>query len=75
MTEKAESFEVYPMRGHSRGEWWGTLKDIADFEEDAEYWALFGMTHRGNKHCLAEFRTKAEAMSARRDAVERLKRG
>ncbi len=64
MTEKSESFEIHPMRGHSRGAWWGTLKDIVDSEEEAEYWALFGVTHRGNKHCLGEFPTKSAAMSA-----------
>lgn len=64
MTEKSESFEIYPMRGHSRGAWWGTLEDIVESEEDAEYWALFGVTHRGNKHCLGEFPTKSAAISA-----------
>ena len=64
MTEKSESFEIHPMRGHSRGAWWGTLEDIVDSDEEAEYWALFGVTHRGNKHCLGEFPTKSAAMSA-----------
>ncbi len=64
MTEKSESFEIHPMRGHSRGEWYGTLDDIVDSDEEAEYWALFGVTHRGNKHCLGEFPTKSAAMSA-----------
>ena len=64
MTEKSESFEIHPMRGHSRGAWWGTLEDIVESEEEAEYWALFGVTHRGNKHCLGEFPTKSAAMSA-----------
>lgn len=65
MAEKIESVDVYPMRGHSRGEWYGTLEDIVDSEEEAEYWALFGVTHRGNKHCLGEFATKLAAMSAK----------
>jgi hypothetical protein len=52
------------MRGHSRGAWWGTLEDIVDSEEEAEYWAVFGVTHRGNKHCLGEFQTKLAALSA-----------
>ncbi len=64
MTEKSESFEIHPMRGHSRGKWWGTLEDIVDSEEEAEYWALFGVTHRGNRHCLGEFPAKSAAMSA-----------
>jgi hypothetical protein len=55
MTEKSLSFEVHPMRGHSRGEWYGTLEDVVENEGDADYWAVFGVTHRGNKHCLAEF--------------------
>jgi len=56
------------MRGHSRGEWWGTLDDVVDSEEDAEYWAIFGVTHRGNKHCLGEFPSKSAAMAARHGA-------
>jgi hypothetical protein len=52
------------MRGHSRGAWWGTLEDIVDSEAEAEYWAVFGVTHRGNKHCLGEFQTKSAAVSA-----------
>ena len=71
MTEKALKFEVHPMRGHTHGEWYGTLEDIADREDDARYWALFGVTARGNKHCLAEFSTKADAEAAKRDAVDR----
>ena len=63
MTEKSESFEIHPMRGHSRSGWWGTLEDIVESEEEAEYWAVFGVTHRGNKHCLGEFPTKTAAMS------------
>lgn len=66
MTEKAVSFEVHPMRGHSHGEWYGALENIVDQDSDAEYWALFGITVRGNKHCLAEFRTKIEAEDAKR---------
>lgn len=64
MTEKIESMEVYPMRGHSRGEWYCSLDDIATSENDAEYWAIFGITHRGNKHCLGEFPTKSAAQAA-----------
>ena len=65
VTEKTEYIEIYPRRGHSRGEWYGTFEDIVDSEEEAEYWALFGVTHRGNKHCLGEFPTKSVAMSAK----------
>lgn len=54
------------MRGHSRGEWYCSLDDIAPSESDAEYWAIFGVTHRGNKHCLGEFPTKSAAESAAR---------
>ena len=64
MTEKIESMEIHPMRGHSRGEWYCSLDDIAPSEEDAEYWAIFGVTHRGNKHCLGEFPTKSAAETA-----------
>jgi hypothetical protein len=64
MTEKIESMEIHPMRGHSRGEWYCSLDDIAPSEEEAEYWAIFGVTHRGNKHCLGEFLTKAAADTA-----------
>jgi hypothetical protein len=66
MTEKSESFEIHPMRGHSRGEWWGTLGDIVESDDDAEYWAVFGVTHRGNKHCLGEFPSKSAAIAATR---------
>ena len=71
MTEKAVSFEVHPMRGHAHGEWYGAPENIANHEEDAEYWALFGVTIRGNHHCLGEFRTKSEAEAAKRDAIDR----
>jgi hypothetical protein len=64
MTEKSLSFEVHPMRGHSHGEWYGTLDNVVENDEDAEYWAVFGITHRGNKHCLAEYPTKADALAA-----------
>jgi hypothetical protein len=64
MTEKIESMEIHPMRGHSRGEWYCSLDDIAPSEREAEYWAIFGVTHRGNKHCLGEFPTKSAARSA-----------
>lgn len=61
MTEKIESMEVHPMRGHSRGDWYCSLDDVAPSEEKAEYWAVFGITHRGNRHCLGEFPTKHAA--------------
>ena len=64
MTEKIESMEIHPMRGHSRGEWYCSLDDIAPSEEEAEYWAVFGVTHRGNKHCLGEFSTQSAAKAA-----------
>ncbi len=54
------------MRGHSREEWYATLDDIAACDEDAEYWALFGITRRGNTHCLGEFLTKSAAIAAKR---------
>lgn len=53
------------MRGHSRGEWYASMDDIAASEEDAEYWAIFGTTPRGNTHCLGEFPTKSAAMRAK----------
>ena len=52
------------MRGHSRGEWYCSLDDITESESEAEYWAVFGVTHRGNKHCLGEFPTESAAKSA-----------
>ena len=52
------------MRGHSRGEWYCSFDDVATREQDAEYWAVFGVTHRGNKHCLGEFPTRTAAKSA-----------
>jgi hypothetical protein len=64
MTEKIESTEIHPMCGHSRGEWYCSLDDIAPSEREAEYWAVFGITHRGNKHCLGEFTTKSAARAA-----------
>jgi len=64
MTEKIKAMEIHPMRGHSRGEWYCSLDDIAENEEEAEYWAVFGVTHRGNKHCLGEFATRSAANSA-----------
>ena len=66
MSEKIESIQIHPMRGHSRGDWYATLDDIAASEEDAEYWALFGLTRGGNTHCLGEFPTKSAAMRAKR---------
>jgi hypothetical protein len=64
MSEKIESMEIHPMRGHSRGDWYCSLDDIAPSEAEAEYWAIFGVTHRGNRHCLGEFPTKAAATTA-----------
>ena len=65
MTEKIETIEIHPMRGHERGEWYGSQANIVDSDQDAEYWALFGVTHRGNRHCLGEFPTRKSAQSAR----------
>ena len=64
MTEKIKSMEVHPMRGRSRGEWYCSRDDIAPSEEEAEYWAIFGTTYRGIKHCLGEFPTKSAAEAA-----------
>lgn len=64
MAEKIETMEIHPMRGHSRGEWYCSLDDIAPCDEEAEYWAIFGVTHRGNKHCLGEFPTESAARTA-----------
>lgn len=64
MTEKIEAMEIHPMRGHSRGESYCSLDDIAPSEETAEYWAVFGVTHRGNKHCLGEFPSRSVAETA-----------
>lgn len=52
------------MRGHSHGEWYGTVDNVAASEADAEYWAVFGVTHRGNRHCLGEFLSKDAALAA-----------
>lgn len=57
------------MRGHSHGEWYGSLDDVLEPGEDAEYWAVFGITHRGNKHCLGEFPTQAAAKATTRDFI------
>lgn len=62
------------MRGHSRGEWYCSLGDVAASEQEAEYWAVFGVTHRGNKHCLGEFPTKSAARAAVREPKTPLKR-
>lgn len=59
------------MRGHSRGEWYATQQDILTSDEEADYWALFSVTRRGNKHCLGEFPTKAEALAAQTYAEHR----
>ena len=50
MSEKIESVVLYPMRGHSRSDWYATLDDVAPSEDDAEYWALFGTTRKGHTH-------------------------
>jgi len=71
LAEKPISFEVHPMRGHSRGEWYAAQKDVVSSDEDAEYWALFSVTSRGNRHCLGEFPTKAEALAAEQYARQR----
>jgi len=52
------------MRGHSHGKWYGTVDNVAESEADAEYWAVFGVTHRGNRHCLGEFLSKDAALAA-----------
>ena len=59
------------MRGHSRGEWYATQKDIVNSDEEADYWALFSVTPRGHKHCLGEFPTKALALAALRFAEKK----
>ena len=64
MTERVETMEIHPMRGHSRGDWYCSLEDIAPSESEADYWAIFGVTHRGNKHCLGEFPSKSAAEAA-----------
>jgi hypothetical protein len=64
MTEKTLSMEIHPMRGHSRGEWYCSMDDVAPSAEEAEYWAIFGVTHRGNRHCLGEFPTQQAANRA-----------
>lgn len=63
MSEKIDRIEILPMHGHSHGEWYGTVDDVAESDLDAEYWAVFGTTHRGNRHCLGEFPTKQAALS------------
>ena len=52
------------MRGHSRGEWYCSLDDVAPNACEAEYWAIFGTTYRGITHCLGEFPTKSGAEAA-----------
>lgn len=54
------------MKGHSRGEWYGTLDDIIESVDLADYWAVFSVTHRGNKHCLGEFPSESAAWAAAR---------
>ncbi len=66
MSEKIESIQLHPMRGHSHGDWYATSGDIAASEEDAEFWALFGVTLKGNSYCLGEFPTKLAATRAMR---------
>lgn len=56
--------QIHPMRGHSRGEWYCSLDDIAPDAHQAEYWAIFGTTYRGITHCLGEFPTKSGAEAA-----------
>ena len=64
MFEKIKFVAIHPMRGHSYGEWYATLDDIVESEENAEYWAVFGVTCGGIKYCLGEFRTKQAALAA-----------
>jgi hypothetical protein len=64
MTEKFKSMQIHPMRGHSRGEWYCSLDDVAPNAYEAEYWAIFGTTYRGITHCLGEFPTKFGAEAA-----------
>ena len=64
MSETVVSVQIHSMRGHSRGQWAPTLDDTATSEEDAEYWALFGVTRRGHTHCLGKSATKPEAINA-----------
>ncbi len=66
VSEKFKSAQIHPMRGHSRGDWYATVDDIAASENDAEYWGLFAVTLRGNTHCLGEFPTRSEAVKAKR---------
>lgn len=73
MSEKAIAYELHPMRGHSRGEWYAAQEDIVNSEAEAEYWALFSVTHRGNKHCVGEFATKLDALAALKLANKELK--
>jgi len=49
------------MKGHSHGEWYPSADDIASSDDEAEYWAIFGMTRRGNMRCLGEFTTRQSA--------------
>lgn len=37
MSEKIKFVVIHPMCGHSRGEWYATLDDIVESEENAEY--------------------------------------
>jgi len=53
MTEKIESMEILPMRGHSRGEWHCSLDDVASSDDEAEYWAIFGVTHRNARAAIS----------------------
>jgi len=53
-----------PMRGRSRGDWNPTVEDIVESVEDAEYWAIFGITPRENWHCLGQFASKKMAENA-----------
>ena len=64
MGEVVEIKVLRPMCGHSREEWNPTVDDIAPSEAEASYWAIFGITPRGNWHCLGQFPTKDAAQDA-----------
>ena len=52
------------MIGRSHGEWYPSADDIASSDDEAEYWAIFGTTQRGNMRCLGEFATRQDAVNA-----------
>ncbi len=64
MSEPIDHKVLRPMYGRSRGDWNPTIDDIADCDEDANYWAIFGVTRRGKWHCLGHFPTKEAAENA-----------